>query len=69
METHYLILIFCRRPSLLKQLWLANSLDIILDFVLTFVSVLFQYSGPVFLKCVFPPRDVWPVIYIYMNLD
>jgi ABC-type multidrug transport system fused ATPase/permease subunit len=27
-------------------------LDIILDFTLTFVSVLFQYSGPVFLKLI-----------------
>ncbi|KAJ3509036.1 hypothetical protein NMY22_g16428 [Coprinellus aureogranulatus] len=41
-----------KRPSLLKQLWLANSLDVILDFILTFVSVLFQYSSPVFLKLI-----------------
>ncbi|KAJ2929604.1 hypothetical protein H1R20_g7490, partial [Candolleomyces eurysporus] len=41
-----------KQPSLLKQLWLANSQDLILDFALTFVSVLFQYSGPVFLKLI-----------------
>ncbi|KAF7979924.1 hypothetical protein HWV62_40336 [Athelia sp. TMB] len=38
------------RPSLLRQLWAANSLDIILDFGLTLVSVVFTYAGPFFLK-------------------
>ncbi|KAF6756229.1 multidrug resistance-associated ABC transporter [Ephemerocybe angulata] len=41
-----------KQPSLLKQLWLANSRDLILDFALTFVSVIFQYSSPVFLKLI-----------------
>lgn len=39
-----------RRATLLRRIWAANSLDIMLDFGLTFVSVLFQYAGPFFLK-------------------
>ncbi|KAF9555967.1 multidrug resistance-associated ABC transporter [Agrocybe pediades] len=38
------------RPTLLRRLWIANSMDITLDFLMTFVSVLFNYSGPFFLK-------------------
>ena len=36
--------------KLFKRLWDANSLDLILDFVLTYVSVVFNYAGPFFLK-------------------
>ncbi|KAI0357033.1 multidrug resistance-associated ABC transporter [Trametes cingulata] len=36
--------------KLLKRLWAANSLDLILDFVLTYVSIVFNYAGPFFLK-------------------
>ncbi|KAH9476699.1 ABC transporter 7 [Psilocybe cubensis] len=39
-----------KRSTLLRRLWAANSLDLILDFSLTFVSVLFNYAGPFFLK-------------------
>lgn len=40
----------CKRPTLLGWLWAANSLDLILDFILTYVSVIFNYLGPFFLK-------------------
>ncbi|KAI5116711.1 hypothetical protein M0805_003223 [Coniferiporia weirii] len=43
--------------SLTWRIWHANSLDIILDFVLTFVSVLFNYSGPYFLKRIIDAID------------
>ncbi|KAH7911841.1 hypothetical protein BJ138DRAFT_1125686, partial [Hygrophoropsis aurantiaca] len=36
--------------SLIGRLWLANSLDILLDFFLTLISVVFQYASPFFLK-------------------
>ncbi|KAG8816885.1 hypothetical protein FRC17_000158 [Serendipita sp. 399] len=39
-----------RRMSLLKQLWKANSLDMILDFLLTLTSVICNYASPFFLK-------------------
>ncbi|KAJ6610650.1 hypothetical protein B0H10DRAFT_2224811 [Mycena sp. CBHHK59/15] len=39
-------------PTLWRKLWAANSLDILLDFLLTIVSVVFNYAGPFFLKCV-----------------
>ena len=38
------------RKTLLRQLWAANSLDLFLDFALTYVSVVFNYLGPFFLK-------------------
>ncbi|KAF8887923.1 multidrug resistance-associated ABC transporter [Gymnopilus junonius] len=38
------------RSTLLRRIWAANSLDLILDFSLTFVSVVFNYAGPFFLK-------------------
>ena len=39
-----------RRMGLIKTIWKANSLDITLDFLLTLVSVICNYSGPFFLK-------------------
>ncbi|KAI0065886.1 multidrug resistance-associated ABC transporter [Artomyces pyxidatus] len=39
-----------KRATLLRKLWAANSLDIILDFILSFVSVVFNYASPFFLK-------------------
>ena len=39
-----------KRPTLLRWLWAAYSLDLILDFALTYVSVVFNYLGPFFLK-------------------
>ncbi|KAF8439690.1 multidrug resistance-associated ABC transporter [Boletus edulis BED1] len=38
--------------SLLRRLFWANSLDLIVDFSLTFVSVLFNYASPFFLKVI-----------------
>ncbi|KAI0257019.1 hypothetical protein BJV78DRAFT_1272168 [Lactifluus subvellereus] len=39
-----------KRSTLLRRLWAVNSLDLSLDFVLTFVSVVFNYTSPYFLK-------------------
>ncbi|CAG8744004.1 1956_t:CDS:2, partial [Acaulospora colombiana] len=39
-----------KRISLLKRLWKANSLDLILDFSLTLTSVVCNYLSPFFLK-------------------
>ncbi|KXN85925.1 ATP-dependent bile acid permease [Leucoagaricus sp. SymC.cos] len=39
-----------KRPTLLRRIWAANSLDLILDFTFTLVSVVFNYAGPFFLK-------------------
>ncbi|KAH9854525.1 multidrug resistance-associated ABC transporter [Lenzites betulinus] len=36
--------------KLLKRIWATNSLDLMLDFILTFVSIVFNYAGPFFLK-------------------
>lgn len=36
--------------KLLKRLWKTNSLDLILDFTLSYVSIVFNYAGPYFLK-------------------
>ncbi|KAI0048026.1 multidrug resistance-associated ABC transporter [Auriscalpium vulgare] len=38
------------RPTLLRKIWATNSLDLMLDFILTSVSVVFNYSRPYFLK-------------------
>ncbi|CAA7263971.1 unnamed protein product [Cyclocybe aegerita] len=46
------------QPTLLRRLWIANSLDLILDFSLTFVSVIFNYSGPFFLKRILDAIDL-----------
>lgn len=47
-----------KKPTLLRWLWTANSLDLILDFVLTYVSVIFNYLGPFFLKRILDSLDV-----------
>ncbi|KAJ7789591.1 ABC transporter type 1, transmembrane domain-containing protein [Mycena olivaceomarginata] len=44
-------------PTLLQKLWVANSLDITVDFVLTVVNVFFNYAGPFFLKCILDAID------------
>ncbi|KAI0070122.1 multidrug resistance-associated ABC transporter [Panus rudis PR-1116 ss-1] len=36
--------------SLIRKLWVTNSLDILMDFLLTYVSIIFNYLGPFFLK-------------------
>ncbi|KAJ7099479.1 hypothetical protein B0H15DRAFT_1002427 [Mycena belliarum] len=43
--------------SLLLKLWMANSFDMIMDFVLTFCSVIFNYAGPFFLKRILDAVD------------
>ena len=40
------------KRGLLGKLWTANGFDILMDFVLTIASVLFNYTGPFFLKSV-----------------
>ncbi|KAF8189625.1 multidrug resistance-associated ABC transporter [Mycena galopus ATCC 62051] len=44
-------------PTLIQKLWVANSLDIIVDFALTVVSVFFNYAGPFFLKRILDSID------------
>ncbi|KAI5115939.1 hypothetical protein M0805_009349, partial [Coniferiporia weirii] len=46
-----------QESSLTRRIWLANSLDIILDFVITLVSVFFTYLGPYFLKRIIDAID------------
>ncbi|KAJ7727894.1 hypothetical protein B0H16DRAFT_1677216 [Mycena metata] len=43
--------------SLLAKLWAANSFDLIGDFVLTLLSVMFNYAGPFFLKRILDAVD------------
>lgn len=43
--------------KLLKRLWKTNSLDLILDFVLSHVSIVFNYAGPFFLKQILDSLD------------
>ncbi|TFK72661.1 hypothetical protein BDN72DRAFT_876371 [Pluteus cervinus] len=47
-----------RHPTLVKRLIAANSLDIILDFFMTAMSVLMNYSGPFFLKKILDLIDI-----------
>jgi hypothetical protein len=53
----YLKFSSCKRKTLLRWLWAANSLDLILDFVLTYVSIVFNYLGPFFLKRILDSLD------------
>ncbi|KAI0308316.1 hypothetical protein B0F90DRAFT_1681863 [Multifurca ochricompacta] len=59
--------------TLLRRLWAANSLDLILDFVLTFISVGFNYTSPYFLKRILDAIDdptpiTWSQAYTYALL-
>ncbi|KAG1873894.1 hypothetical protein F4604DRAFT_1765807 [Suillus subluteus] len=45
------------RSSLLRHLWAANSQDLLLDFGLTYVSVIFTYASPFFLKRILDAID------------
>ncbi|KAG6840542.1 hypothetical protein C0991_005902 [Blastosporella zonata] len=45
------------QPSLLRKLFIANSLDLFLDFFLTVVSVVFNYASPFFLKRILDAID------------
>lgn len=49
-----------RRSTLLRQIFWANLLDLTLDFVLTFVSVIFSYSSPFFLKLILDTIEATP---------
>ncbi|KAJ7173895.1 hypothetical protein C8R43DRAFT_1094036 [Mycena crocata] len=64
-----------RTPTLLRKLWAANSFDIIVDFTLMIVSVMFNYAGPYFLKHILdaidtpsPTRRATGKAYIYAVL-
>ncbi|TCD65592.1 hypothetical protein EIP91_002477 [Steccherinum ochraceum] len=46
-----------QRKTLLRKLWAANALDLIVDFVLTYISVIFNYLGPFFLKRILDSLD------------
>lgn len=52
-----LILFRFSGSTLLRRLWFAGSLDLILDFSLTLVSVGFNYAGPFFLKRILDALD------------
>ena len=43
--------------TLLRRLWAANSLDLLLDFALTYISVTFNYLSPFFLKRILDSLD------------
>ncbi|KAI0752859.1 multidrug resistance-associated ABC transporter [Daedaleopsis nitida] len=59
MQTRPLYIKFSRTSgTLLRRLWASNSLDIILDFVLTMTSVVLNYAGPFFLKRILDALDV-----------
>lgn len=45
------------RRTLQRQIWAANSLDVILDFTLMYVSVILSYAGPFFLKRILDAID------------
>ncbi|KAF8508697.1 multidrug resistance-associated ABC transporter [Gautieria morchelliformis] len=45
------------RKTLVRRLWAVNAMDLVLDFVLTFVSVVFNYAGPFFLKRILDSLD------------
>ncbi|KAF7311403.1 hypothetical protein MKEN_01042200 [Mycena kentingensis (nom. inval.)] len=45
------------QTTLFRRIWAANSLDIIMDFVLTLCSVVFTYAGPFFLKRILDAVD------------
>ncbi|KAG1750553.1 uncharacterized protein EDB91DRAFT_1108133 [Suillus paluster] len=61
------------RSSLLRRLWAANSMDLIMDFCLTYVSVTFTYASPFFLKLILdaieePTPEKRSQAYIYAFL-
>ncbi|KAI0696160.1 multidrug resistance-associated ABC transporter [Cytidiella melzeri] len=59
MQSRAVYIKFCtiKRATLLRRLWAANSLDLILDFTLTYVSIVFNYLGPFFLKRILDSLD------------
>lgn len=57
---HQVVNVSHRRSTLLRQIVRANSLDLTLDFCLTFVSILFSYSSPFFLKLILDTIEATP---------
>ena len=59
---------------LLSRLWRANAQDLVLDFVLTYVSVVFNYASPFFLKRILdalsgpPDREKRALAFLYAFL-
>ncbi|KIO27861.1 hypothetical protein M407DRAFT_22914 [Tulasnella calospora MUT 4182] len=49
-----------QRSTLLRQIFWANSLDVMLGFVLAFVYVVFSYSSPFFLKLILDTIEATP---------
>ncbi|KAJ7693235.1 hypothetical protein B0H17DRAFT_506734 [Mycena rosella] len=45
------------QKSLLASLWAANSFDILMDFLLTLCSIMFNYAAPFFLKRILDEVD------------
>ncbi|KAF8890823.1 multidrug resistance-associated ABC transporter [Gymnopilus junonius] len=46
-----------RHSTLLHRIWAANSQDLILDFIFTMMSVMFNYASPFFLKHILDAID------------
>lgn len=62
-----------KRATLFRRLWAANSLDLMSDVVLTYISVSFNYMGPYFLKRILdvindPTPSTRPRAYVYALL-
>ncbi|KAI0338657.1 multidrug resistance-associated ABC transporter [Trametopsis cervina] len=46
-----------RRTTLLRRLWATNASDLIVEFILTYISIIFKYLGPFFLKRILDSLD------------
>lgn len=67
-----------QRATLLRKLWAVNALDLIVDFILTYISVVFNYLGPFFLKRILDSLDPniadgdkekgYEIAYVYAGL-
>ncbi|KAI9056461.1 multidrug resistance-associated ABC transporter [Trametes sanguinea] len=44
--------------KLLKRIWSTNSFDLTVDFILTYISIIFNYASPFFLKQILDALDV-----------
>ena len=59
MQARPLFIKFSRlRGGLLGRLWQANSRDLLVDFILTYVSIVLSYASPFFLKEIIDAFDV-----------
>ncbi|KIM25383.1 hypothetical protein M408DRAFT_210000 [Serendipita vermifera MAFF 305830] len=59
--------------TLLRRIWTANALDLLMDGLLTLVSVVFNYAGPFFLKRILdaisePSPEAIAQAYVYATL-